>query len=77
MCECECVLRAPGLVINCIFYFTARIQTRSFRFIAQYFAVVFVFVVSHLPVPNSDHHDHQKDKFLDDIMALHASYSLP
>ena len=44
---------------------------------AQHLAAVFVFVVSHLPVPNSDHHDHQKDKFLVDIMVLHASYSLP
>ena len=40
---------------------------------AQHLAAVFVFVVSHLPVPNSDHHDHQKDKFLVDIMVLHAS----
>ena len=44
---------------------------------AQHLAAVFVFVISHLPVPNSDHHDHQKDKFLVDIMVLHASYSLP
>ena len=27
---------------------------------AQHLAAVFVFVVSHLPVSNSDHHDHQK-----------------
>ena len=77
MCECDCVLRAPGLAINCILLHHAHPNPAPSVLFALYLAVVFVFVVSHLLVPNSDHHDHQKDKFLVDIMALHASYSLP